>query len=162
MSIFNKLFGSKNVEIINEPLLPRDWIMPIAGEVIPLSELPDQAFAEGMMGAGFAINASKNTVCSPVNGEIVSLFPGGHALAMITDNGCELLIHIGIDTVGLKGEGFKPLSEQGAQVKIGDPLVEVDFDLLAEKVPNSSVIIVFTEIKDGEIIADNQQLKRKA
>ncbi len=140
------------------PLLPKDWRMPIEGEVIPLSDLPDQMFAEGMMGAGFAIKAAESLVRSPVNGEIVSIFPGGHAMAMVTDNGCELLIHVGIDSVGLKGEGFTPMVESGKKVSIGEPLVDVDFALLDSRLVDSSVVIVFTEIEEGRVEVSGEKL----
>ncbi len=147
-----------------KPLLPEHWQMPVTGEIIPLSELPDQVFAEKMMGAGFAIKASDNLVRSPINGTVNSIFPGGHALTMTSDNGCELLIHIGIDSVGLKGEGFSAKVERGATTKLGDPLVEVDFKQLEEKLPDSAVIIVFVNIEDGDVYfdCDKQQLDWKA
>ncbi len=144
-----------------KPLLPKQWQTPVSGEIIPLSSLPDQVFAEGMMGAGFAIKATENVITSPINGEVTSVFPGGHALTFVSENGCEFLMHIGIDSVGLKGEGFKSIVTGQQKISIGDPLVEVDFELLNTKLPDSSVIIVFTNIDEGEVHMNTHQLAWK-
>lgn len=138
------------------PRLPTQWQMPIDGKVIPLSALPDQVFAQGMMGAGFAIQATGNTVCSPLDATVATIFPGGHAIALQGDDGTAVLIHVGIDSVGLKGQGFRVLIDKDTTtVKAGQALVEVDFDFLANKLPDSAVVIVFTDIEEGQISIDN-------
>lgn len=134
------------------PLLPAEWQMPVAGDIIALADVADPAFSQGMMGQGFAIRAASGTIASPVNGRIEAVFPGGHAIGITADNGAEMLIHVGIDSVNLKGEGFAVQCQQETPVRIGDKLVDVDFALLQSRLPDSAVIIVFPEITDGEIV----------
>ncbi|MGF9698592.1 beta-glucoside-specific PTS transporter subunit IIABC [Paenibacillus sp. MABNR03] len=99
---------------------------PITGEVRPLSEVPDPAFAEEIMGKGFAIQPTEGRVVSPINGTVFSLSKSGHAIGLVSDNGAEMLIHIGIDTVKLKGQFFSPKVQAGAKVAVGDVLMEFD------------------------------------
>ena len=101
---------------------------PLEGRVVPLSEIPDAMFADGTMGPGVGIDPTGDTVVAPAAGTVTTLFPTGHAVGLTLTDGTELLIHIGIDTVELKGEGFRPHVAQGAQVKAGDPLVSFDPD----------------------------------
>ncbi|WP_440111533.1 beta-glucoside-specific PTS transporter subunit IIABC [Paenibacillus sp. QZ-Y1] len=99
---------------------------PITGEVKPLSEVPDPAFSEEIMGKGFAIQPSEGRVVSPINGTVFSLSKSGHAIGLVSDNGAEMLIHIGIDTVKLKGQFFSPKVQAGAKIAVGDVLMEFD------------------------------------
>jgi PTS system D-glucosamine-specific IIC component len=96
--------------------------MPIEGEVISITETPDQVFSSKMVGDGLAIIPKDNIVYSPVNGTIAQLFPTKHAIGIIDENGIELLIHVGIDTVELKGQGFEAFVEKGDTVKRGQIL----------------------------------------
>lgn len=105
---------------------------PIEGEVIELSKVEDKAFSSGVLGEGLAINPSSGKVFSPVDGVITALFPTKHALGITSDNGLEILIHIGIDTVQLEGKGFKAHTKQDDRVKKGDLLIEFDIDLINE------------------------------
>ncbi|MEC0124506.1 beta-glucoside-specific PTS transporter subunit IIABC [Paenibacillus pabuli] len=104
----------------------QDVFSPITGEVKPLSEVPDPAFSEEIMGKGFAIQPSEGRVVSPINGTVFSLSKSGHAIGLVSDNGAEMLIHIGIDTVKLKGQFFSPKVQAGAKVAVGDVLMEFD------------------------------------
>lgn len=99
---------------------------PITGEVRPLSEVPDPAFSEEIMGKGYAIQPSEGRVVSPINGTVFSLSKSGHAIGLVSDTGAEMLIHIGIDTVKLKGQFFSPKVQAGAKVSVGDVLMEFD------------------------------------
>lgn len=136
-------------------LLPADWQMPASGRVVPITDIADPAFSQGMMGQGFGIRADAPMVVSPVSGRIEAVFPGGHAIGITADSGAELLLHIGIDSVNLKGEGFTVHCQQGATVRPGDPLVEVDFALLESRLPDTAVLVVFPNITDGEIVIEN-------
>lgn len=136
-------------------LLPADWQMPASGRVVPITDIADPAFSQGMMGQGFAIRADVPIIVSPVSGHIEAVFPGGHAIGIIADNGAELLLHIGIDSVNLKGEGFTLHCQQGAKVRPGDKLVEADFALLESRLPDAAVLVVFPNITDGEIVIEN-------
>lgn len=106
---------------------------PIKGNVVELKEVPDSTFAEGILGKGFAVIPEDGKVVAPVSGVITSLFPTNHAVGISGDNGVELLIHIGINTVELNGEGFKAHVAQGDRVNAGDLLMECDFALIKER-----------------------------
>jgi len=108
-------------------------VAPISGKVIDLSEVPDVVFAQKMAGDGIAINATGNIVVSPVDGKLTMIFETLHAFGIILDNGVELLVHIGLDTVELKGEGFKKLIEEGTYVKVGTPIIEIDREFILSK-----------------------------
>ena len=98
---------------------------PIKGEVLPLSEVPDKTFAEEIMGPGYAIVPADGKVHAPFSGRVASLFKTNHVIGLVSDDGREVLIHFGIDTVKLDGEGFRCLVSTGDQVKKGQLLIEV-------------------------------------
>ncbi len=106
---------------------------PVNGQSVDLDEVPDEVFSQRMMGVGLAIIPSDGLFVAPADGELTMLFRTGHAYGMILDNKVELLVHIGIDTVELAGEGFEILSQQGQRVQAGDPIVRVDLELLKQK-----------------------------
>lgn len=115
---------------------------PVKGKRITLKEVKDDAFSSGALGKGLAVVPTEETVYSPVNGEVVTLFPTKHAIGIASEEGVEVLIHIGIDTVNLNGEHFEALIQQGDKVQIGQPLVKVDFDKIVEKGYDPAVIVV--------------------
>jgi glucose-specific phosphotransferase system IIA component len=116
---------------------------PVKGKIIKLEEVPDEVFAQKMLGDGFAVDPLEGAVYSPVDGEVKVLFPTLHAVAIETDEGIELLIHIGIDTVELNGEGFSSVIKLGDKVKKGDLLVNFDIETIKKsgKSPITPVII---------------------
>ncbi len=99
---------------------------PINGKALPLSETPDEVFASGTMGTGVAIQPSEGKVYAPADGEITTFFPTGHAIGMTSQNGAEILIHVGMNTVDMEGKGFTPMKKQGDKVKKGELLLEFD------------------------------------
>ena len=99
---------------------------PVKGKVVPLSEVSDPTFAEEMLGIGVAILPEKGRVVSPVNGTVSQVFDTGHAVTLVSDEGVEILIHIGIDTVQLKGKHYTKLAKEGTSVTVGDALIEFD------------------------------------
>ncbi|GAA1653012.1 N-acetylglucosamine-specific PTS transporter subunit IIBC [Microbacterium flavum] len=101
---------------------------PVAGRVLALAEVPDPMFAQGTMGPGVAIDPSGDTIIAPAAATVASVFPTGHAIGLVLEDGTELLIHIGIDTVGLKGDGFETLVNTGDKVEAGTPLIRFDAD----------------------------------
>lgn len=121
---------------------------PVAGEVVALEEVEDEAFSSGALGKGLAIVPSEGKLYAPCDGEIATFFPTGHAIGLVTKEGAELLIHVGMDTVTLGGKGFSPKVEQGAKVKKGDLLLE--FDMEAIKAAGLSIVtpIVVSNIDD--------------
>ena len=106
---------------------------PFAAWSGPLSEVPDEAFAQGLLGEGFALDPLHDTVCAPFDSEVIALAPTGHAVTLRHSSGAEVLLHVGIDTVVLKGRGFEPLVQKGTWVKVGEPLLRIDLDLLARE-----------------------------
>lgn len=101
---------------------------PVKGDVIDVTKTNDPLFKSEGLGKGVGIIAEENTLVSPVNGEIKTFFPTKHAIGITSDDGVDILIHVGIDTVELNGKYFNALKEQGDKVKKGDKLLEVDFD----------------------------------
>lgn len=138
------LFGRKKKESKT-----MDMLMPINGEVVQLSTVPDPVFAEKMMGDGFAIIPSDGKIYAPFDAEIVTLFPTGHAIGLAA-NGVELLIHFGLDTVTLNGEGFTTHVKQGDKITAGQLLVEVDVEAVASKVPSIITPVIFTKIDNAD------------
>lgn len=104
---------------------------PLRGWAAPLDSVPDPVFAQRMMGDGVAIQPLGDTVCAPFDGEVVTLHESGHAVSLRSAEGAEVLIHVGLDTVALKGQGFTPLVAAGASVARGDPLIRFDMDAVA-------------------------------
>ncbi len=106
-------------------------LAPVSGEVVALADVPDAAFASGAVGQGLAIRPTGKLVVAPCDGTLASIFKTNHAFAMVTEAGAEIIVHIGVDTVKLGGQGFKRLAVAGSQVKAGDPVLELDLDYLA-------------------------------
>lgn len=136
---------------MEKEILAEDFLMPIEGEIVPLSDVPDDAFAQEMMGPGFGIKPSGNIVYSPVDGRLVTLFPTKHALGIETDTGVEILIHVGLDTVKLNGEGFESLVEQGQLIQRGDALLKLDLDYLKANAPSVITPVVFTNLSGQQL-----------
>lgn len=128
------------------------FVAPITGELLSISEVPDPVFSGKMMGDGFAIKPTDGTVVSPVDGKIINVFPTKHAIGLVSDNGREVLIHFGIDTVKLKGAGFELLISEEDIVKAGQPLLKVDLDYVAENATSTITPIVFTNLAEGESV----------
>ena len=105
---------------------------PVSGETIPLSEVKDDVFSQGILGNGVAVIPDEDVIVSPVEGTIVSIFDTLHAVGLLADSGEEVLIHIGLDTVKLGGQYFKALAKTGDHVSVGTPLIQVEFDKVKE------------------------------
>ena len=118
------LYGKQNKDGLLE------FVSPVEGKVMELSEVEDKVFSQGMMGNGFAVELTSGTVRAPFSGEVTVVFPTGHAIGMKRADGLEVLIHIGMDTVQLNGKGFSLKVKQGDYVSAGDVLVEVDLDYI--------------------------------
>ncbi|RUO86585.1 PTS sugar transporter subunit IIA [Spiroplasma endosymbiont of Megaselia nigra] len=144
-------------------------IAPVDGEVIALDKVEDEVFSQKMLGEGLAIKPSAGNFIAPIAGKLITVFPTGHAYGIKSNNGVEMLLHIGMDTVSLNGKGFDIQVKQDDNVKQGDLLCNVDLAVLkAENVPSLDTPIVFTpetmsgntinivktgNVKQGEIIA---------
>ncbi len=117
---------------------------PVEGETVELSKVEDEVFSSLAMGNGIAINPSKGEVKAPLDGEVTVLFPTGHAIGIKGDNGAEVLIHVGMDTVTLNGEGFDVEVKQGDRVKKGQVLVNFDIDFIKSKNLSTITPVVVT------------------
>ncbi|PPA69010.1 glucose-specific PTS transporter subunit IIBC [Jeotgalibacillus proteolyticus] len=137
----------------NNPETSHSFVSPLNGRAVPITEVPDQVFSGKMMGDGFAIVPSSGEVFSPVDGKIVNVSPTKHAIGIESDQGREILIHFGIDTVKLKGEGFETKVKEGDTVKAGDLLLEVDLEFVEANVPSIITPIIFTNLMNGEEVA---------
>lgn len=153
----------QQIEAVNPSALQNDVakettiISPIKGEIKPITEVPDAVFSGKMMGDGFAIVPSDGTIVSPVDGKIVNLFPTKHAIGILSNGGREILIHVGIDTVNLKGKGFETLVSENDTVTQGQPLLKVDLDYIKQNAPSIITPIVFTNLEQGETIVLKKQ-----
>lgn len=140
--MLRKLFGKEK---------PTEEILkaPVGGKVVSLEDVPDPVFSQKMMGDGVAIEPKDGQVVSPVEGEVIQVFPTKHAIGLKGKTGIEILIHIGLETVQMEGEGFETLVSQGDKVKVGDVLVRFDKNLIEEKATSSIIPFVLT---NGDII----------
>ena len=139
--MFN-IFGSDDEKV--------ELLAPLTGEVLPLSEVPDEVVAAKTVGDGVAIKPTCNILVAPVDGVIKQLFPTKHALGIETESGLELLIHIGINTVELDGEGFEKLADKGDKINVGDELIKFDLDYIEENATSIITPVVITNKDDIE------------
>ena len=124
---------------------------PINGKVIELKEVPDEAFAQKMVGDGCAIEPDKGVICSPIDGQLMNIFPTNHAIIFETVDGLEMIVHFGIDTVKLDGKGFQKLREPGA-IKVGDEIVKYNLDEIKDGVPSTRSPIIINNMEKVEKI----------
>ena len=164
MGLFDKLFKKEEAAVLPAVSAADGDIVAIAdGELIDVHTVSDPVFAEEMMGksTAFKFNQDKVVLCAPANGKLETLFPTGHAYGVTANDGVEILIHCGIDTVNAKGDGFKILGKkQGDTVKAGDPIVEADIKKLSQSYDMSTMLII-TNDNDKEInFIDPQRVTR--
>lgn len=145
MGLFDLFKKKKNKEDF-------EIIAPVTGKILDISEVPDEAFAQKMMGDGFAVKSYDGVVISPVDAEVQLVFETKHAIGLLADNGLEILIHFGIDTVNLNGEGFDVLVKAGDKVKAGDTLMKVDIDFIKENATSDITPVVFTNLEEGKTV----------
>ncbi|HJB94701.1 MAG TPA: glucose PTS transporter subunit IIA, partial [Candidatus Mediterraneibacter intestinigallinarum] len=142
-----------------------DFVSPATGKLIPLSQVKDPVFAEKTLGDGFAVEPIDSRIVSPVNGTIAMVFPTKHAVAITSDLGKEMLIHMGIDTVELNGKGFEILVKEGDTVETGTPIAKMDLSLLRKEGKDTVIPVIMTnsgektvrvspygEVKEGQVI----------
>src|SRR5690625_880342 len=144
--MFKKLFGNKKAED------SISIVAPVDGKRIPLEEVPDQVFSQKMMGEGVAIKPDNGVIVSPIQGTIKQVFPTKHAIGIQALNGAEILIHIGLETVELKGEGFTLHVQEGAKVNQGQKLITFDGETMQEQGKNMITPIIITNTDEmGDI-----------
>ncbi len=129
-----------------------DWFeiySPLNGRIIDISEVPDEAFAGRLIGDGCAIDPAEGSICSPVDAEI-DIFDTKHAVSFELENGLEMIIHFGMDTVQLNGKGFEERTESGAKVKIGDELVKYNLDYIAKNARSTKTPVIINNMDEVE------------
>lgn len=149
--MLKKLFGKKEEKVSKEVVLS-----PVTGEIVDITEVPDPTFGQKLMGDGIAIKPTKGDFVAPVSGEVVNIFPTKHAVGIKSKAGVEYLLHIGLETVTMEGEGFEAFVKQGDQVKAGDLLVRVDLNLVKEKAADTITPLVIT----SEVASLDKQLNQ--
>ncbi|MBF0806099.1 MULTISPECIES: beta-glucoside-specific PTS transporter subunit IIABC [unclassified Streptococcus] len=134
---------------------------PLQGAVVQLEEIPDPVFASGAMGKGIAIEPSQGTVYAPAKGEVTLLFPTKHAIGLRTENGAEILLHVGMDTVSLNGEGFESFVEIGDSIEAGQKLLEFDIETIqAAGLPiTTPVIITNTSLYEDVLVSQEREVQ---
>ena len=137
------LLGSR-VEVTAAPA--NTLASPMTGRLVSLDQVPDETFSQKMVGDGCAIDPTEGVVCAPADSEVVQLFKTNHAIGLLTREGLEILIHIGIDTVKMKGEGFRALVKQGDQVKKGQRLIEFDLEKVRAQAKSTITPILVTNM----------------
>jgi len=145
MGVFDFLKGNKNKEESN----PEQTLFnPVSGEVVAIEEVEDPVFSQKMMGDGFGIVPNSGDIYAPSHGKVVSVFPTQHAVGLELDNGVEVLVHIGIDTVELEGGPFETLVKEGDDVTPETKISTVDLDGLESAGKTNTIIIVFTNMDE--------------
>lgn len=121
-------------------------ISPQTGRVTSVREIPDEVFSEKILGDGAAIVPEENIIVSPVDGQIIQLADAGHVYCLKSDDGLDILIHVGVDTIGMKGKGFKYFVKAGQKVKAGEPIGEADIELIKEYGYSTYTAILITNM----------------
>ena len=144
MGIFSALFGREKKAAAVPACEPLSVYAPAEGRVVPLEEFPDELFCQGVLGPGCGILPAGNMVTAPFNGKIVQASDTLHAVGLLSDDGVELLIHVGVDTVDMGGKGFKYYVKDGQRVKLGDPLIGFDRETIKAAGHPDAIAVVVT------------------
>ena len=145
MGFFDKLFGGKykdenTAKFTNQS---KTVLTPLQGKVLAQADIPDETFAQGILGPGCGIEPTGKTVYAPFDGTVEQVASTLHAVGLTSEDGIEILIHVGMDTVEMKGQGFTSLTKEGAKVKAGTPLLKVDLEAIrAAGHPTATALIV--------------------
>ncbi|VBB08201.1 phosphotransferase system sugar-specific permease eiia type 1 [Lucifera butyrica] len=147
---------------VDKTAFAKNFVIPVDGKLLPLSAVPDKVFSQKILGDGFAIDPANGEVVSPVDGTVTTFFPTKHAIGITTEDGMEVLVHFGINTVELAGDGFTALVEQDAKVKAGQPLLKVNLEEVQGKVPSVITPVIFVNLAAGNqvIFEEGRNVKR--
>ena len=126
----------------------REIYAPVDGQVVDIAEVDDEVFANKMVGDGVAIRPAGEIFCAPIHGVVSKIFSTNHAFSIQSDKDLEVMVHIGLETVALQGEGFERIAEEGAKVEAGDPVIKADIAYLSEHAKSTITPIVVTESSD--------------
>jgi len=147
MPVEEKQAGEEGTAIIHE-----DIVSPVNGELLDITEVPDAVFSQKMTGDGFAFLSDDGKIASPVYGKVFNVFPSKHAIGIMSDGGKEVLVHIGVNTVKLKGQGFNVLVEEGDLVAAGQPIMEVDLEYVKAHAPSVMSPVIFSNLPEGSSV----------
>lgn len=159
MGLFSFLKGNKETE---KTVFDGKIVAPFSGRILPIEEVPDEVFAQKMVGDGIAIEpAASGVMLAPADGRVEKIFDTNHAFSIVTTAGIEIFVHFGMDTVKLEGKGFERLVNEGDTVKAGTPLIKFDYEFLkenAKSVITPVIISNYDEFSDlgkasGEAVA---------
>ncbi|MBO1513810.1 PTS sugar transporter subunit IIA [Metabacillus bambusae] len=152
--MLKSLFGKKE-KVTNESIFA-----PLTGKLLDIEEVPDPVFSQKLMGEGMAIEPTEGVIVAPIDGQVIQVFHTKHAIGLRSQTGLELLIHIGLETVSMNGDGFDVHVKEGQKVKVGDPLITADLSLIREKaastitpivITNSDILENITKVSSGNV-----------
>ncbi|EWH23056.1 PTS sugar transporter subunit IIA [Bacillus haynesii] len=155
--MLDKIFKSK------KKIKEEEIFSPLTGQLVPLEQVPDPVFSEKMMGDGIAVIPEEGMLVSPVEGEVVQVFHTKHAIGIKSVSGLDILLHVGLETVELNGEGFNVFIKEGQTVKVGDPLLNFDISFLRnenKEIITPIVITNYSEKVDEIVHVDQQAVSR--
>jgi glucose-specific phosphotransferase system IIA component len=130
----------------------REILSPVDGKVIEIEQVDDEVFANKMAGEGVAVIPVSDTFCAPIEGVVSKIFSTNHAYSIKGDKDLEVMVHIGLETVALKGEGFERLANEGERVKAGDPIIRVDLPYITEHAKDIVTPVIISEESDAKEI----------
>ena len=133
-------------------IIKEDIVSPVNGELMDITQVPDAVFSEKMTGDGFAFLSDDGKIASPVYGKVFNVFPSKHAIGIMSDGGKEVLVHIGVNTVKLKGQGFTVLVEEGDLVAAGQPIMEVDLEYVKANAKSVMSPVIFSNLPEGSSV----------
>ena len=152
MGLFD-FFKKKKETVVESNIVELKGILcPTNGEILALSEVPDEVFAQKMMGDGFAVKSNDGIFVSPVSGTVEMIFDTKHAIGLRSNDNIEILIHMGIDTVNLNGKGFDVFVKVGDKVKAGDRLAKMDVEYVKSNSKSDITPVIFTALEDGKYV----------
>ncbi len=150
--MLRSIFGKKEKRTV-EPLYA-----PITGKLVDLEDVPDPVFSQKLMGDGFAIEPSEGKVLSPIDGQVIQVFHTKHAIGLRSQTGIELLIHVGLETVSLNGEGFEIYVREGQKIKFGDEIMSFDLSMISERAASTITPIIIT---NSDIVQNIERLSEE-
>jgi glucose-specific phosphotransferase system IIA component len=126
----------------------REIVSPVDGQVVDITEVPDEVFSQKMVGEGVAIKPVGDTFCAPIDGVVSKIFSTNHAFSIKSDKDLEVMVHIGLETVALEGKGFERLAKEGDRVTAGDPIIKADLNYIAVHAKETITPVIIAEESD--------------
>lgn len=144
--MFKSLFGKKDIKT-EEALFA-----PLSGKILSLEDVPDPVFSQKLMGNGIAIEPTEGVIVAPIECQVIQVFHTKHAIGLRSQSGIEILIHIGLETVSMNGDGFEVHVKEGQKVKVGEPLITADLTLIKKQAASTITPIIITNSDKVEIL----------